>query len=278
MLTRWASAEFSTDWGTRDLSPQTAFYDPISYHQGSVWPLFTGWTSLAEYRAGRPLSAFAHLMQNADLTWSQDLGDVTELLSGEYFQPFGRSTPHQLWSAAMVISPALRGLFGLEWDAARHTLSISPSLPAEWDHATIHNLPVGSARVDLAFTREGSALVVHATGEGAGDVKLQSRASGAKASGAMLRIPIPAVEVGISHGLPLPGSMTAQLKVLDQHADAHSLTLELAAPGGSHQTLHLRVSDSRARPAADGAERARRELCETSASASRPAQGISRRP
>jgi hypothetical protein len=70
----------------------------------------------------------------------------------------------------------------------------------------------------------------------------------------MLRIPIPAVEAGLSHGLPLPGSRTAQLKVLDQHADAHSLTLELAAPGGSQQTLHLRVSDPRAKPAADGAE------------------------
>ena len=56
MLNRWASQEFSTDWGTRDLSPTVSFYDPISYHQGSVWPLFTGWVSLSEYRNGRPLS------------------------------------------------------------------------------------------------------------------------------------------------------------------------------------------------------------------------------
>jgi glycogen debranching enzyme len=70
MLARWASNEFSTDWGTRDLSPTTSFYDPISYHQGTVWPLFTGWVSLAEYRYGRTLSGYAHLMQNADLTWS----------------------------------------------------------------------------------------------------------------------------------------------------------------------------------------------------------------
>ncbi len=57
MLTRWASDEFSTDWGTRDISPRTSFYDPISYHQGSVWPLFTGWVSLAEYRASRRFRA-----------------------------------------------------------------------------------------------------------------------------------------------------------------------------------------------------------------------------
>src|SRR6185437_16211989 len=63
MLSRWASAEFSADWGTRDISKRTSFYDPISYHQGSIWPLFTGWVALAEYRAGRSLSGYAHLMQ-----------------------------------------------------------------------------------------------------------------------------------------------------------------------------------------------------------------------
>ena len=43
MLDRWAAPEFSTDWGTRDLSPTVSFFDPISYHQGTVWPLYTGW-------------------------------------------------------------------------------------------------------------------------------------------------------------------------------------------------------------------------------------------
>jgi hypothetical protein len=87
MFRRWASHEFSTDWGLRDVGEDEAIYDPISYHQGSVWPLFTGWASVAEYRTGRTLSGYAHLMQNANLTWEQDLGAVTELLSGDYFAP-----------------------------------------------------------------------------------------------------------------------------------------------------------------------------------------------
>ncbi len=99
MLNRWAAPEFSTDWGTRDLSPTVSFYDPISYHQGTVWPLFTGWVSLSEYRNGRSLSGYAHLMQNADLTWAQDPGAVTELLSGEFFRAFGA----QHFSSAMVV-------------------------------------------------------------------------------------------------------------------------------------------------------------------------------
>ncbi len=130
MFSRWASPEFSADWGTRDISNQTSFYDPISYHQGSIWPLFTGWVSLAEYRAGRPLSGYAHLMQNANLTWAQDLGAVTELLSGDLFQALGRSSSHQMWSSAMVISPLVRGLLGLDWDALNRTLIVRPQLPA----------------------------------------------------------------------------------------------------------------------------------------------------
>ena len=142
MFERWASHEFSTDWGLRDLGNHEALYDPISYHQGSVWPLFTGWTSVAEYRTGRSLSAYAHLMQNLNLTWQQDLGAVTELLSGDYFVPFGRSTSHQMWSSAMVITPAIRGLFGLSFDAEAKAIVVDPHLPATWQGATLHHVPV----------------------------------------------------------------------------------------------------------------------------------------
>ncbi|HMF78284.1 MAG TPA: hypothetical protein VK604_21680 [Bryobacteraceae bacterium] len=98
MLTRWASQEFSTDWGTRDVGIREKIFDSISYHQGSVWPLFTGWVSLAEFRAGRPVSGTAHLFQNLGLTYTQDLGSVTEVLSGMFFQPL----PKQFASTLVV--------------------------------------------------------------------------------------------------------------------------------------------------------------------------------
>ncbi len=164
MLNRWASTEFSTDWGTRDLSPSVSFYDPISYHQGSVWPLFAGWVSLSEYRNGRSLSGFAHLMQNADLTWAQDLGAVTELLSGQFFRWLGRSTAHQLWSSAMVITPTVRGMFGLEWSASENTLTVTPNLPAQWSDARLLNVPIAQTHVDVEIHRTGSTLSVRLTG------------------------------------------------------------------------------------------------------------------
>jgi glycogen debranching enzyme len=254
---RWASAEFSTDWGTRDVGNHEAIYDPSSYHQGSVWPLFTGWTAVAEYRTGHTLSGYAHLMQTANLTTAQDLGAVTELLSGDYFVPFGRSTTHQLWSSSMVITPAVRGLFGITLDAAHRTLHLDPHLPAQWDHATLHHLRLADATLDLSYQRTPEGWVVRAmNGNG---VKLASTVAGAKISpdGSELRVPTPAVEVGLDYGadgaLPRPGQRTAMLKVLAQQAQAQSLTLTLEAQGGSQQTLVLRQNRPHLRLNAEGA-------------------------
>lgn len=248
MFERWASSEFSTDWGARDVGNHQPLYNPISYHQGSVWPLFTGWTALAEYRTGRTMSGYAELMHTANLTTAQDLGAVTELLSGDFFVPFGRSTSHQLWSSAMVLIPAMRGLFGISVDAATRTVTVDPHLPAQWDHAILRHVQAGSAVADLTYLRSGRAWVIRLKTQPGSALKLASTAAGAKVSadGRELRVPMPAVEVGMDYGadaaLPLPGARTQQMKVLRENHEAHLLTLELAAPAGSEQTLALRVN------------------------------------
>jgi hypothetical protein len=92
-------------------------------------------------------------MANALLTFDNALGYVTELLSGAFDAPFGRSSHHQVWSEAMVVSPVLRGLLGLEASAAGHGLTFAPELPADWDRVAVRNVAAGDARVDLALER-----------------------------------------------------------------------------------------------------------------------------
>ncbi len=150
-LRQFVASALNTDWGTRDVANTEKIYDGLSYHQGSVWPLFTGWAALAEYRANQPLAGYQLLMENANLTRAQDLGAVTELLSGDFFVPFGRSTSHQLWSSAMVVTPTLRGLFGISIDAATKTITVNPHLPASWGSATVKHISVGNDTVDLLF-------------------------------------------------------------------------------------------------------------------------------
>jgi glycogen debranching enzyme len=253
---RWASHDFATDWGLRDVAESEPFYDPISYHQGSVWPLFTGWASLAEYRAGRALSGYAHLMQNADLTTAQDLGAVTELLSGAFFQPFGRSTSHQLWSSAMVITPALRGMFGIDVDALAATVHLDPHLPADWDNAEVKRLHVGQSIGSLDYQRRAQSLVVKVTTLSGPAIRLNTAAKDARtaADGSSITFALPAVEVAVPHGLPLPGARTSQMKVLTETATPHSLKLELEAEAGSTVELKLRRNATKLNVHADGAE------------------------
>ncbi|MEP6925912.1 MAG: GH116 family glycosyl hydrolase [Pyrinomonadaceae bacterium] len=92
------SGKIATDWGARILANDSRLYDPLSYHNGSVWALFTGWQSQAAYNYGRPHVGNQALMANALLTYSDALGYVTELLSGDFNASFGRSSHHQVWS------------------------------------------------------------------------------------------------------------------------------------------------------------------------------------
>ena len=247
MFGRWASSEFSADWGTRDLSDQTSFYDPISYHQGSIWPLFTGWVSLAEFRTGRDLSGYAHLMQNLNLTWSQDLGSVTELLSGQFFQPLGRSSSHQMWSSAMVVAPLIRGLFGVAWDVPNHILRIAPSLPADWNGAKLHRVPFGETTVDLDFERRGEEIVVQGKAVDGRSFCLIGPTSQQKcrpSNTPFLEIAARPVEISIPASLPEPGATTNQLKVTGELYSSHQAIFDLEAQGGSTYDLYLRSTRS----------------------------------
>jgi hypothetical protein len=136
-------------------------------------------------------------------------------------------------------------MFGLEWNAAGHTLIITPNLPAQWETAKVSAVPLGDKRVNIELRRNRATMLVRLNGDGGKDTKLASRTPGAKLLNGELTIPLPAVEVGTCHGLPEPGSITSEMKVLEQRADLHSLSLRLSAPANSQQTLFVRLNDQK---------------------------------
>ena len=237
-LSRLAGSALNTDWGLRDVANTETFYDGLSYHQGSVWPLFTGWAALAEYRADQPLAGYQLLMENASLTWAQDLGSDTELLSGDYFVPFGRSTSHQLWSSAMVITPTLRGLFGIAVDAPAKTLTVNPRLPASWDRAALHNLHLPGGDGSLTFARKGEVLVVTLTAPDQSGFSLRSDLPGATSSAGVrgsseVRIPISPVELSVPFEAPLPGARTAAARVVSEKFETRRATFVFEGRAGT---------------------------------------------
>jgi len=267
-LQQLAAHTLNTDWGLRDVANDEKIYDGMSYHQGSVWPLFTGWAALAEYRGGQPLAGYQMLKENANLTWGEDLGADTELLSGDFYVPMGRSTSHQLWSSAMVITPTLRGLFGISIDAQSKTVTVNPHLPSGWNEAEVLNIQVPGGVTSLYFTRNGDCLEVHLSPTAGDEWHLRSDLPGADfgpletalsrklriSPQKGLRIPLPVLEVDETPGSlnvienvrvvqpleqPLPGARTSKFRLLHSESADHKLVLTAEGLAGSSGIVTL---------------------------------------
>jgi Trehalase len=175
MISQLAGHEHLTDWGMRIVSNKSAIYSGAGYHYGSVWPLFTGWAAVGEYRYHREAPAYASLRANALLALDGSPGHVTEVLSGDYYQTLSTASPHQIWSAAMVISPVLRGALGLEADATHRWLKFEPHATA-WQWFSVDNVQVNNVILSMRYTKKmlatdtkfpaGIELAVNRTGTG----------------------------------------------------------------------------------------------------------------
>ena len=171
-ITAYGSAGIATDWGARILTKESPLYDPLSYHNGSVWPLFTGWTSMGAYQYGRGHVGAQALYATALLTRQDALGYVTELLSGDYNAAFGRTSHHQIWSEAMVATPLVRGLLGIEVREGGGLVRVAPQLPIDWPFARVQNAPAGRATFGLEIERHDDAYTVRLTGVEGGAVEV----------------------------------------------------------------------------------------------------------
>ncbi len=220
-IARLAAEDHQTDWGMRIISQQSKAYDGSGYHYGAVWPLFTGWASVAEYRYHRAFPAYSNLRANALLGVDGALGHFTEVLSGDYYQSFATSSPHQIWSAAMVVSPILRGMFGLEIDAEKHQIALAPHVPADWTTFVIHNVRLGGISIDFKYRKTADSVVLETKRTGTGDCWVEFSPAFS------LRTGVVSVEM---NGRPLPFSMLPNQN--DQH-----LFVRFAVYGGTSSVV-----------------------------------------
>jgi glycogen debranching enzyme len=220
-----AAADDQTDWGMRIISSQSPLYNGGGYHFGAVWPLFTGWASVGEYRYHQAFPAYANLRANALLALDGSLGHVAEVLSGDYYQPLSTNSPHQVWSAAMVISPILRGMLGIETDATNNTIMFAPHVPAEWRTFSVEDLRVGAAVVSVSYRKTPGTVTFEVKRTGAGDCVLEL------SPGLSLRSTVTSVDLN-GHTLPFRESQTSS----DQHVTVRFPVAE----GTSTIRIHLK--------------------------------------
>ena len=289
MIQQLTGFDHQTDWGMRIISQNSAKFSGGGYHYGSVWPLFTGWASVAEYRYHQAFPAYANLRANALLALDGSLGHVTEVLSGDYYQPLSTSSPHQIWSAAMVVSPLLRGMFGLHADAAKRTLTLAPHVPADWTAFSIQGIAVGTDTLDLSYKKTVEAITLEISRKGSVDwtmdfepaVSLRAEILGAELNGRAVPFKVEAsgsdqhvlVHFGLNGGqntlrirlrndfgvsytsdLPALGSASEGMRILSETWTGPHNLIFLKLEGKAGRTYELSVWGGEQLTAAEGAE------------------------
>jgi glycogen debranching enzyme len=154
-------------WGIRTVATTEARYNPMSYHNGSVWPHDNALIAagFARYRmrneAATVLSALFDASRSFDLHRPPELFCGFRRRPGESPTLYPVSCSPQTWSSGAVFL-LLTACLGLEVDGAERRLSFtSPMLPDPVADMRISGLAIGDARVDLSFTRHGSDVAVN---------------------------------------------------------------------------------------------------------------------
>lgn len=162
-VARWlTSPGLFSGWGVRTLATSMQRYNPLSYHNGSVWPHDTAICIAGLRRAGfadEALTLAGGLLAAAGATG----GRLPELFAGLGVRdvaapvPYPASCSPQAWAAA---SPLLvvRALLGLEPDLPSHSITVDPVLPPAARHLSVVDVPIGAGRMTIEV--DGDALAV----------------------------------------------------------------------------------------------------------------------
>jgi glycogen debranching enzyme len=168
VVDRLLREDMFTGWGIRTLSSRESRYNPVSYHLGSVWPHDNAFILAGFRRYGH--NAGALRIFDALLDASIEFrGRLPELFCGfarrehESPVPYPAASTPQAWAAGSL-PHGLWSLLGLRPNAVEHRLRIvRPVLPNRLDWLMLKSLRIGSAQVDLRFTRHDDRIAVDAT-------------------------------------------------------------------------------------------------------------------
>jgi glycogen debranching enzyme len=162
VATKLLSKELFSGWGLRTLSSAEQYYNPMSYHCGSVWPHDTSMIGygMARYGLRQEASVLFQALYDAALHYRKYrlpelLCGIGRQLSGEPVH-YPVSCSPQAWASGAPFL-LLTGLLGLQPRAQAGELVINqPHLPAFVQRLRIDDLRIGSTRLSLEFVRRGA--------------------------------------------------------------------------------------------------------------------------
>lgn len=166
-------SDFFTGWGVRTLASGEARYNPMSYHNGSVWPHDNAVIAAGLARYGRKDAALRILQGLFDSSLFLDLQRLPELFCGFPRRPQEGPTLYpvaclpQAWASAAVFS-LIESVLGLHIDGAKGRIVFDhPVLPEFLNTVTLKGLDAVSGRADIVLHRHRDDVgIVVASREG----------------------------------------------------------------------------------------------------------------
>jgi glycogen debranching enzyme len=155
---------FFTGWGIRTVARGEARYNPMSYHDGSIWPHDNALIALGLARYGLKHSV-EHVFKGLfDAATYMDLRRLPELFCGFRREKQRGPTLYpvacapQAWASATPFT-LLEAALGLEFDAERGEIRLrNPRLPAFLNEVVLRDLQLGPSSVDLRVRRHGDEV------------------------------------------------------------------------------------------------------------------------
>ena len=153
---------FFSGWGIRTVAREEKRYNPMSYHNGSIWPHDNALIAAGLARYGHKVSVGRVFRALFDTASYMELRRLPELFCG--FQRGRERGPTlypvacspQAWAAGAPFM-LLQASLGLEFDPDRNEILLrSPHLPSFLEEVTLRNLHLGRSSVDLVVRRHGA--------------------------------------------------------------------------------------------------------------------------
>ena len=154
-------------WGVRTIARGEARYNPMSYHNGSIWPHDNAMVAMGLARYDLKPEASRIFQGMFDTALYQDQKRLPELFCG--FMRRNQRGPvsypvacsPQAWAAAAPFA-FLSACIGLEIQHDRNRIRLrNPTLPDFLEGVSIFNLKLGESRIDLRVQRYGSDVTVN---------------------------------------------------------------------------------------------------------------------
>ncbi|HVX75890.1 MAG TPA: amylo-alpha-1,6-glucosidase [Bradyrhizobium sp.] len=152
---------FFTGWGIRTVAYGEPRYNPMSYHDGSIWPHDNALVALGLARYGHKHAVEQVFKGLFDAASYMDLRRLPELFCGFRREKQRGPTLYpvacapQAWASATPFT-LLEAALGLEFDVQRGEIRLrNPRLPAFLNEVVLRDLQLGSSSVDLCVRRHG---------------------------------------------------------------------------------------------------------------------------